>query len=85
MNRDEGAYFLSHVINLFWCHTTTVKTQKWDVEEEKVTLKKSVAHDRQNCQVSVNLNLVLFGWKFTSIGVYPWKEESVHNVTTKLW
>ena len=42
------------------------QNRKLDAEEE-VTLKKSVAHDGRNCQVSVNFNLVMFGWKFISI------------------
>ena len=42
------------------------QNQKLDAGEE-VTLKKSVAKDRQNFQFSVNFNLDLFGWKFTSV------------------
>ena len=40
--------------------TWGLQNRKSDAEEE-VTLKKSVAHDGRNCQVSVNFNLVLFG------------------------
>ena len=34
-----------------------------------VTLKKSLAHDGRNCQVSVNFNLVLFERKFISVWI----------------
>ena len=34
-------------------------------------LKKFVANEGRNCRVSVNFNLVLFGWKFISIIYAP--------------
>ena len=55
INRDKGAYFLSQVNPLLISHDNRMSNA-----EEEVTLKKSVPHDGQNCQVSVNFNLVLF-------------------------
>ena len=43
MNCDEGAYFFSHA------YDPLLKSNA----DEEITLKKSVAHDGQNCQVSV--------------------------------
>ena len=56
------------------------QNRKSDAEEE-VTLKKSVAHDGRNCQVSVNFNLVLFGRKFILIITYK-PDEFVQYIKT---
>ena len=57
MNRDEGAYFLSHVydplLTSLDSRQTGVRCRRW------VTLKKFVAHDGRNCQVSIQSTLVL--------------------------
>ena len=45
MNRDEGAYFLSHVYDSL--------LMSLDSHQTGSQMKKFVAHDGRNCQVSV--------------------------------
>ena len=61
MNRDEGAYFLSHVYDPLLTSLDDRKTGS-QMQRRKSLLKKSVAHDGRNCQVSVNFNPG-FVWK----------------------
>ena len=78
MNCDEGAYFLSLVYDPLLTSLAAVKPEvRW---RRWVTLKKFVAHDGRNGQVSVKSTLVLLERNLLSINSIQWNPFNTKSV-----